>query len=91
MSRVSEKEGVPQGDESNKEDHNATLILATPVELSQSEEQVMQRIRKAKVFVFLRKHRHELMSEALIALQRERFTHLKNYPAKTDPGKFHYF
>jgi transposase len=45
------------------------------VELSQSEEQVMRRIRKAKLFVFLRKHRHELMNEAfqeaLMSLYRQ--------------------
>lgn len=35
-----------------------------PVELSQQEEQVMKRIRKAKLFVFLRQHRHELLNEA---------------------------
>jgi Transposase DDE domain/Transposase domain (DUF772) len=35
-----------------------------PVELSEQEEQVMKRIRKAKLFVFLRKHRHELFHEA---------------------------
>ncbi len=35
-----------------------------PVELSQQEEQVMKRIRKAKRFVFLRQHRHELLNEA---------------------------
>src|SRR5438105_10622086 len=35
-----------------------------PVELSEQEEQVVKRIRKAKLFVFLRKHRHELFNEA---------------------------
>jgi hypothetical protein len=35
-----------------------------PVELSKPEEQVMKRIRKAKLFVFLRQHRHELLNEA---------------------------
>ena len=35
-----------------------------PVELTLSEEQVMKRIRKAKLFVFLRQHRHELLNEA---------------------------
>jgi hypothetical protein len=34
------------------------------VELTLSEEQVMKRIRKAKLFVFLRQHRHELFNEA---------------------------
>lgn len=31
-----------------------------PVELSRQEEQIVKRIRKAKLFVFLRQHRHEL-------------------------------
>src|SRR5213080_1745865 len=35
-----------------------------PVELSQTEEQIVKKIRKAKLFVFLRKHRHELLDEA---------------------------
>src|SRR5438270_3880891 len=35
-----------------------------PVELSQQEEQIVKKIRKAKLFVFLRQHRHELFNEA---------------------------
>ena len=35
-----------------------------PVELSQQEEQIVKKIRKAKLFVFLRQHRHELLNEA---------------------------
>src|SRR6266496_4276483 len=35
-----------------------------PVELSVKEEQVVKRIRKAKLFVFLRKYRHRLFDEA---------------------------
>src|SRR3981081_688297 len=35
-----------------------------PVELSKQEEQIVKRIRKAKLFVFLREHRHELFTEA---------------------------
>jgi IS5 family transposase len=34
-----------------------------PVELSAQEEQIVKRIRKAKLFVFLRQHRHELLNE----------------------------
>jgi hypothetical protein len=34
-----------------------------PVELSMQEEQIVKRIRKAKLFVFLRYHRHELLDE----------------------------
>ncbi len=40
------------------------LLWQPPVELSQQEDQVMKRIRKAKLFVFLRRHRHELLNEA---------------------------
>ena len=35
-----------------------------PVELSEQEEQIVKKIRKAKLFVFLRNHRHELLDEA---------------------------
>jgi hypothetical protein len=35
-----------------------------PVELSEQEEQIMKRIRKAKLFLFLRQHRYELLDEA---------------------------
>lgn len=34
------------------------------VELSEQEEQIVKRIRRAKLFVFLRHHRHELLDEA---------------------------
>src|SRR5258706_7906229 len=40
-------------------------IWKPPVELSQQEEQIVKRVRKAKLFVFLREHRHELFNEAL--------------------------
>src|SRR5712671_602828 len=39
-------------------------IWKPPVELSQQEEQIVKKIRKAKLFVFLRQHRHELFNEA---------------------------
>jgi len=35
-----------------------------PTELSTKEEQVLKRIKKAKLFVFLRKQRHEIFDEA---------------------------
>jgi hypothetical protein len=35
-----------------------------PVELSAKEEQVVKRIRKAKLFVFLREYRHQIFDEA---------------------------
>jgi hypothetical protein len=34
-----------------------------PVELSVQEAHIMKRIRKAKLFVFLRQHRHEVLDE----------------------------
>ena len=34
-----------------------------PVDLSEQEEQIVKRIRRAKLFVFLRHHRHELLEE----------------------------
>lgn len=34
-----------------------------PVELSEQEEQIVERIRRATLFVFLRHHRHELLDE----------------------------
>ena len=43
-----------------------------PVELSGQEEHTVKRIRKAKLFVFLRQHRHELLDEA--------FQHLCSLP-----------
>ncbi len=35
-----------------------------PIALTQQEEQIVKKIRKAKLFVFLRKPRHELFDEA---------------------------
>ena len=35
-----------------------------PVALSEQEEHIVKRVRKAKLFVFLRQHRHELFNEA---------------------------
>lgn len=39
-----------------------------PVELSAAEQAIVKRIRRAKLFIFLRRHRHELFAEAF---QRE--------------------
>ena len=36
----------------------------TPVALTQQEEHIVNKIRKVKLFVFLRHHRHELFDEA---------------------------
>ena len=35
-----------------------------PIELSSSEQAIMKRIKRAKLFIFLREHRHELFTEA---------------------------
>ena len=43
-------------------------IWKPPIELNTQEELVLGRIRRAKLFVFLRHHRHELFDEAF---QRE--------------------
>src|SRR6266566_9618937 len=51
-----------------------------PVELSVQEAHIMKRIRKAKLFVFLRQHRHELLDEAF---QQE----LANLYRKTERGR----
>src|SRR5436309_13023617 len=40
------------------------ILWQPPVELSEQEEQMVKKIRKAKLFVFLRQHRHELLDEA---------------------------
>jgi len=40
------------------------VLWQPPVELSKREEQIVKRIRRAKLFVFLRHHRHELLDEA---------------------------
>jgi hypothetical protein len=41
------------------------LLWHPPIELSEQEEQIVKRIKKAKLFVFLRQHRHELLDETL--------------------------
>lgn len=48
----------------DQEAEHATNDVDSPIELSQQEEQLVKRIRKAKLFVFLRKLRHELFDEA---------------------------
>src|SRR5438876_3793589 len=40
------------------------ILWQPPVELSEQEKQIVKKIRKAKLFVFLRLHRHELLDEA---------------------------
>src|SRR5258708_28162006 len=39
------------------------VLWQPPVELSKPEEHIVKRIRRAKLFVFLRHHRHELLDE----------------------------
>ncbi len=39
-------------------------IWKPPITLSVQEEQIVTKIRKAKLFVFLRQHRHELFDDA---------------------------
>jgi hypothetical protein len=51
-----------------------------PVELSVQEAHIMKRIRKAKLFVFLRQHRHEVLDEGF---QQE----LANLYRKTERGR----
>src|SRR5256714_1937218 len=38
-----------------------------PIELSQAEQAIMKRIKRAKLFVFLREHRHEVFNTAFQA------------------------
>lgn len=52
------------GSQTDKGRKYATITLATPVELSEQEEQIVERILRAKLFVFLRRYRHELLNEA---------------------------
>src|SRR5437899_11704345 len=42
-----------------------TEMWKPPVELSEQEEEIVKRVRQAKLFVFLRLHRHELFDESL--------------------------
>lgn len=41
-----------------------SLVWSPPVETSEAEERILSRCKKAKLFVFLRRHRHELFDEA---------------------------
>src|SRR5919108_5932010 len=51
-------------------------LWETPVELSPAEQAIIKRIRRAKLFVFLRQHRHELLcatfQQELAALYKDR-------------------
>jgi hypothetical protein len=48
----------------DQEQTYATSPVEAPVALTQQEEHMVKKIRKAKLFVFLRQHRHELFDEA---------------------------
>src|SRR6266704_3734974 len=40
------------------------LLWQPPIELSQTEQTIVKRVKRAKLFVFLREHRHELFNPA---------------------------
>lgn len=50
-------------EEQERTDH-ATSPLGPPIELSASEQVIVKRIRRAKLFIFLREHRHEVFDAA---------------------------
>jgi hypothetical protein len=62
-------------EEKGKEKKMQPSLWQPPVELSKQEELIVKKIRKAKLFIFLRQHRHELLDEAfqqeLASLYRE--------------------
>ena len=58
-----EKAWFAQEKRRSKQSH-ATQFWQPPVELSAKEEQVVKRVRKAKLFVFLREYRHQIFDEA---------------------------
>src|SRR5215475_203849 len=53
-----------------------------PVELSTAEHAILKRIRRAKLFVFLRQHRHELFTDTF---QQELLTLYKDQPQGHPP------
>jgi transposase len=53
-----------------------------PVDLSEQEGQIVKRIRKAKLFVFLRQHHHELLNDAF----QEELTHLYRKAKRGQPS-----
>ena len=62
-----------------------------PIELSMAERTIIKRIRRAKLFVFLRHHRHELFTDAfqqeLATLYKEKFPRLSaGTPSPTGAG-----
>ena len=53
-----------------------------PLELSTAEQAIIKRIRRAKLFVFLRQHRHALFADAF---QQEFLTLYKDQPQGQPP------
>jgi hypothetical protein len=53
-----------------------------PIELSPAEHTIIKRVRRAKWFVFLRQHRHELFADAF---QQELLTLYKDHPQGQPP------
>jgi hypothetical protein len=53
-----------------------------PVELSTGEDAIVKRIRRAKLFVFLRQHRHDLFADAF---QQELLTLYQDQPQGQPP------
>src|SRR5215813_3422172 len=67
----------PQG-----EPHMRPSLWHPPIALSTAEHAIIKRMRRAKLFVFLRQHRHELFAEAF---QRELMTLSKDQPQGPPP------
>jgi hypothetical protein len=56
--------------------------VASPVELSTAEHAIIKRIRRAKLLVFLRQRRHELLADAF---QQALLTLYKDHPQGHPP------
>src|SRR5215475_2091718 len=67
----------PQG-----EPHMRPSLWHPPIALSTAEHAIIKRIRRAKLFVFLRQHRHELFADAF---QQELMTLYKDHPQGHPP------
>jgi hypothetical protein len=58
------KAWLAQGKTSRKDTNHAPYLWQPPLELSSSEQAIRKRIKRAKLFVFLREYRHELFNQA---------------------------
>src|SRR3989442_9438585 len=68
--RIKKKREAWSARKKNQEERNMTMRPSPwqpPVEPSAAEAAIIKRIRRAKLFVFLRQHRHELFDEAFQA------------------------